>query len=237
MRAAHSPQSITLFSSRSIHPSTHVLIHSQQSPPHWDTGLGRILCKEKNQRGKAGRDKRIVKEVGEEEYGKERSQRETRTESERVTHREVRLPVLDIVWLCVPGCLLCLLLSLHFPHYVHLSGHAKLAGENIAQCGPKTPCRQATSCWPLTADRCTSCMLEATDWAGLCECVSVCVTLPCQPARAADYWRSSGTSHFILLSCHPSNTSAPCLLPSSSSPPPSASTSLSIPSLAFLFST
>ena len=131
---------------------------------------------------------------------------------------------------------------------------SRAAGKNMAHCGLQTPCRLATSCWPLTADLCTLvvCWGLWTEQECVCVCVCVCVCacvcvfvwLSCQPARAADYWRSTGTSHFILLSCHPGNTSAPCPLPPQSSThrppllplsPPSASTSPSTPS--FLGST
>lgn len=89
----------------------------------------------------------------------------------------------------------------------------------MARPGPKTPWRQATDCRPV----CTGCALQAIDWARVC--VQVCVWLYCQPARAPDYRRSTGTSHFILLFLSPrqhlrSPPASPVLNSSSSPPPP-----------------
>lgn len=79
----HSPSALlsiphSLLSSRSLHPYTHLHIRPQLSPHHWDAGLGRILCKIKEEGGRR-----------EEEYGKKQRGRER--------EREVRLPVLNIV--------------------------------------------------------------------------------------------------------------------------------------------
>ena len=55
-------------------------------------------------------------------------------EREREREREERLPVLTLSLFSLSDCVslaVCLAgsLSLHFPHYVHLSGRAKLAGQ------------------------------------------------------------------------------------------------------------
>ena len=190
-----------------------------------------------NQReGRQGGTKGSWKRWREEGRNRER-EREKEREREREGRKAASSDIVSFLsfWLCVPGCLSCWLSLSPFPSLCPsewLCQASRVAGKNKAHCGLQTPCRLATSCWPLTADLCTLVVCWGLwieqEYVFVCVCVCVCLTVmsASQSCRLLTlHWHVP--LHPSLLSPRQhlrSLPASPTVLHSSSSPPPPFST-------------